>query len=77
MVRYDRLRQSSQTEAFLRPDIQAGNIDVYENLLKKEGTPTWAAYDKDGKLVLDAIEKLKKLMRELVTSYLYFRMISS
>lgn len=33
---------------------------MYTYLGLKNGTPAWAAYDKDGKLILDAIEKLKK-----------------
>ncbi len=36
----------------------AGTMYTYLGL--KDGIPQWAAYDKDGNLILDAIEKMKK-----------------
>jgi hypothetical protein len=36
------------------------NGTMYTYFEMKDGSPHWKAYDKDGKLILDAIEKLKK-----------------
>lgn len=36
------------------------NGTIYTHFEMKDGIPHWNAYDKDGKLILDAIEKLKK-----------------
>jgi len=36
------------------------NGTMYTHFEMKDGTPLWKAYDKDGNLILEAIEKLKK-----------------
>jgi hypothetical protein len=33
---------------------------MYTHFEMKDGTPRWNAYDKEGNLILEAIEKLKK-----------------